>query len=217
MMREAVSARSDGKCEACGAGDVRLEVHLITKGRSLPNGGMVASNAIALCVEGRDCKRVAARASEHDPEYGPSGLYYCIDSSLIKARSDACYISPRRSRVNPRNAARKTKRYDDHYGERAGWLRSLPCLIRGKAGHQCWGKIEAAHVVARGSGWKGPLLRKQVPACTGAHREMGERPGPGRYEGSERQAFEQKYDVDCMERAEWYAAEADRRGYDQDG
>lgn len=53
------------------------------------------------------------------------------------------------------------------------WLRGRPCLIEGKAGHVCTGKMTASHSDADGS--KGMGLKSHdftaVPLCFGAHDE----------------------------------------------
>ena len=53
------------------------------------------------------------------------------------------------------------------------WLRGRPCLIEGRAGHVCTGRMEASHSDADGS--KGMGLKAHdftaVPLCSGAHQE----------------------------------------------
>lgn len=53
------------------------------------------------------------------------------------------------------------------------WLRKRPCLLAGKAGHECAGVMEASHSDAdglKGMGIKSPDYHA-VPLCSGAHRE----------------------------------------------
>jgi hypothetical protein len=53
------------------------------------------------------------------------------------------------------------------------WLRKRPCLIEGRAGHVCSGRMEASHSDADGS--KGMGLKSHdftaVPLCSAAHAE----------------------------------------------
>lgn len=52
------------------------------------------------------------------------------------------------------------------------WLRGRPCILEGRHGHACEGRMEAMHV--DGAGGKGVGLKvadyKAVPACSEAHR-----------------------------------------------
>jgi len=50
-----------------------------------------------------------------------------------------------------------------------GWVRSLPCLLRGE--HVCWGPVQVCHVKSRGAG--GVDHGNVVPMCAGAHDEQG--------------------------------------------
>jgi hypothetical protein len=54
------------------------------------------------------------------------------------------------------------------------WLRGRECVIAGRLGHVCEGKIEAAHVDHAGD--KGIATkvsdRYAIPACAAAHREQ---------------------------------------------
>lgn len=78
-------------------------------------------------------------------------------------------------RVNTRprhqNSARadKERRFPQHLQ----WLRGRPCLIEGRAGHTCSGKMTASHSDADGS--KGMGLKSHdftaVPLCFAAHDE----------------------------------------------
>lgn len=75
--------------------------------------------------------------------------------------------------VRPRRAnshrADKERRFPTHLQ----WLRSRPCLIAGRNGHICSGKMTASHSDADGS--KGMGLKAHdftaVPLCFGAHDE----------------------------------------------
>jgi hypothetical protein len=58
------------------------------------------------------------------------------------------------------------------YPQHLKWLRGRPCILEGRHGHACEGKMEAMHV--DGAGGKGMGLKvadyKAVPGCSEAHR-----------------------------------------------
>lgn len=72
---------------------------------------------------------------------------------------------PRKRNSNKADAAR---RFPAHLQ----WLRGRPCILEGKHGHACEGRMEAMHVDHGGG--KGMSLKvadyKAVPACSEAHR-----------------------------------------------
>lgn len=58
------------------------------------------------------------------------------------------------------------------YPQHLKWLRGRPCILEGRHGHACEGRMEAMHV--DGAGGKGMGLKvadyKAVPGCSEAHR-----------------------------------------------
>lgn len=119
----------------------------------------------------------------------------------------------RKTRIKASNPKRRKERYDRNYGERREWIVSRGCEIAGHPLHRCRYPLEAAHVDARGMGGAGGDRRKVVCLCRAAHDEAGERPGIGRWEGTKRAVFQEKYGIDLDARAEEIALEADMLGY----
>ncbi len=80
-------------------------------------------------------------------------------------------------RIDTRPRKRNSHRADieRRFPQHLQWLRGRPCLIEGRAGHSCWGKMEASHSDADGT--KGMSLKSvdytAVPLCHGAQREKG--------------------------------------------
>lgn len=78
-------------------------------------------------------------------------------------------------RVDTRPRKRNSHRADSErrFPQHLQWLRGRPCLIEGRAGHVCTGRMEASHSDADGS--KGMGLKSHdftaVPLCRGAHEE----------------------------------------------
>lgn len=75
------------------------------------------------------------------------------------------------------------------------WLRGRACLIAGRAGHQCSGKVRACHVDYAGDKGVGTKVsdRFAVPMCDGAHGEQTDRLGWG--------PFEAKYGIKALDAA----------------
>lgn len=77
-----------------------------------------------------------------------------------------------RSAFRPRHRnshrAAETRSFPQHLK----WLRGRPCILNGRAGHVCEGRMEAMHV--DGAGGKGMGLKVAdycaVPGCSLAHR-----------------------------------------------
>jgi len=69
----------------------------------------------------------------------------------------------RRSFLHAVNPERKAKLYERNYGEKADWIRSLPCLVCGAR------PCDAAHVKSRGAGGTSADL---VPLCHAHHMEQ---------------------------------------------
>ena len=77
-----------------------------------------------------------------------------------------------RSAFRPRkqnsHKAAETRSFPSHLK----WLRGRPCILEGRFGHACEGRMEAMHV--DGAGGKGMGLKvadyKAVPGCSEAHR-----------------------------------------------
>ncbi len=78
-------------------------------------------------------------------------------------------------RIDTRPRKRNSHRADEErrFPQHLQWLRGRPCLIEGRAGHVCTGRMEASHSDADGS--KGVGLKSHdftaVPLCSGAHQE----------------------------------------------
>ena len=114
--------------------------------------------------------------------------------------------------LRKRNAKRAAMKYARNYGERGDAVRAMRCIILGVAGHRCRTPVEACHSDARGMGGVGGGRRDLFPGCSDAHREAGERPGPGRWEGTARAAFVARYGIDPQTEADRIALELDARG-----
>jgi hypothetical protein len=89
-----------------------------------------------------------------------------------------------------RNSGRQHngKRFPQHLQ----FVRGFRCLIEGKAGHVCSGKVQAMHVDyagGKGMGLKVPDYYT-VPGCAEAHREQTDVLGWA--------AFERKYGIDAL-------------------
>ncbi len=86
------------------------------------------------------------------------------------------------------------KRFPSHLS----WLRKRPCLIEGRNGHACKGRMEAAHVDHAGG--KGVSLKVPdyfaVPLCSDAHALL---------HAYGRLTWETAFGVDLIEAADGYA------------
>lgn len=72
-------------------------------------------------------------------------------------------------RIPLKHKAEKPKRFAKQRDpEYVAWIRSLPCIFRGRFGHQCEGPVEAAHYKSRGAG--GADYANLYPACRKLHR-----------------------------------------------
>jgi hypothetical protein len=72
---------------------------------------------------------------------------------------------PIKAKGRPRHAVSGQR--DEPYRE---YIRSLPCLVAGKPGHQCRGVTECAHIRSKGAG--GSDRGNTVPLCSRAHSEQ---------------------------------------------
>ena len=61
------------------------------------------------------------------------------------------------------NSKRKAQRNRDHFGAKAVWIRTLPCLVCGSH------PVQACHAKSRGAGG---TSRHLVPMCPKHHREQ---------------------------------------------
>lgn len=118
----------------------------------------------------------------------------------------------RRTAIRQSNPKRRREAWERNFGERRAWIVSMPCLIAKHPLHTCAGVIEPAHAIARGMGGRKGNRRHQVPLCSAAHKEAGERPGIGRGPGTKRAKFEAKYAIDLIAKAAELAAIADALG-----
>ena len=79
-------------------------------------------------------------------------------------------LAPSAFKPRRRNSGRQHdgKRFPAHLS----WLRKRPCILEGRFGHACEGRMEAMHV--DGAGGKGVGLKvadyHAVPGCSEAHR-----------------------------------------------
>ncbi len=110
----------------------------------------------------------------------------------------------------PRSSFRPRKQNSgrQHVGKRfpahLQWLRGRPCILEGKQGHACEGRMEAMHV--DGAGSKGVSLKVAdywaVPGCSEAHRLMHDH-------GAE--TWQRVWRVNLIEAARAYAAASPHR------
>lgn len=114
-----------------------------------------------------------------------------------KATHERCFGAPRPSDGDTRDEA----------------IRRMRCLAAGRADHVCDSPVQAAHVRARGMGGAKGDRHDIVPLCGRAHREAGEMPAPGRYHGSQREAWELKHGVQMRATAKALAEQLTKEGY----
>lgn len=103
---------------------------------------------------------------------------------------------------------RKTNSGKQHEGKRfpghLAWLRGRPCLLEGRHGHACEGRMEAAHVDHAGG--KGVSLKvadfHAVPLCSEAHRLLHDH---GHV------TWERAFNVNLIEAAKAYAKASPHR------
>lgn len=92
------------------------------------------------------------------------------------------------------------KRFPSHLA----WLRKRPCILEGRHGHACEGRMEAMHVDFAGG--KGVSLKVRdiwtVPACSEAHRL---------YHQHGARSWEAAWRIDLIEAAKQYAANSPHR------
>lgn len=77
------------------------------------------------------------------------------------------------------------------------WIRLQPCILKGRAGHHCYGPIAACHVKTRGAGGGDEQV---FPGCVIAHAAQ---------EGKTKQ-FEATWAISLKESAAWYRAKYER-------
>jgi hypothetical protein len=119
----------------------------------------------------------------------PSRLSYTRKTTEQKQRRAIRY------EANGELAFPRPMRYvDEPYLE---WIRVQTCILKGRAGHSCYGPIAPCHVKTRGSGGGDEQV---FPGCATAHAEQ---------EGKTRQ-FEAKWQISLKERAAWYRAKYER-------
>jgi hypothetical protein len=77
-------------------------------------------------------------------------------------------------RFRPRKQNSRKAEYARRFPAHLKWLRGRNCILAGKAGHVCEGRMEAAHY--DGAGDKGMGLKvadyHAFPACSAAHGEL---------------------------------------------
>ena len=111
----------------------------------------------------------------------------------------------RKTRLRSVNPERRARTFARNYGERGDPIRAMQCAVPGhsRSPTRCWGRIEAAHVVARGMGGAHGDRRDLVPLCAGHHWEQT-------MTGIRR--FQTKYGIDLTELAATLAAGMDEAG-----
>lgn len=119
------------------------------------------------------------------------------------------YIA-RRTRLG-RNRKRSAKTHARNFGDRADAVRAMPCILAGR--HECRGPVQACHAKARGMGGAKGDRRDLWPGCAAAHEEAGERPGLGRWAGTKRAAFVERWGTDPELVAREVAERLDAAGY----
>ena len=83
----------------------------------------------------------------------------------------------KRTPMKRSNPARRAKMYARNFGPRAEVVRDMPCLVARarEATDLCRGRVQAAHVIARGMGGCGGDARSLVPLCARHHEQSGAR------------------------------------------
>lgn len=100
-------------------------------------------------------------------------------------------VSPRKRNSHKADAAR---RFPSHLK----WLRGRPCILEGRFGHACEGRMEAMHVDHAGGKGTGIKVADfhAVPACSEAHRL---------YHAHGARTWERSWGIDLVEAARAYA------------
>ena len=111
----------------------------------------------------------------------------------------------KRTPMKRSNPARRAKMYARNFGPLAEAVRAMPCLVARarKARDLCRGRVQAAHVVARGMGGCGGDARSLVPLCARHHEESSARGT------SKRAAFEARHGIVLQVEADRIAAQLD--------
>lgn len=111
-------------------------------------------------------------------------------------------LGPSAFRNRHRNSGRQHegKRFPSHLS----WLRKRPCVIEGKQGHICEGRMEAMHVDEAGGKSMGCKVADfhACPGCSAAHSEL-HRTGSATWQA--------KYGVNLVEAARSYAKASPHR------
>lgn len=106
-------------------------------------------------------------------------------------------IRPRRTNSGRQHEGR---RFPSHLA----WLRKRPCLLAGKAGHECEGRIEAAHVDHAGG--KGMSLKvadfHAVPLCGTSHAAL---------HSAGAKTWQMRHGVNLLDAAQQYAKASPHR------
>jgi hypothetical protein len=118
--------------------------------------------------------------------------------------------SARRARAHARNFG--APRPDDG-DTRDAAVRRMPCILDGRRGHRCTSATRACHARARGAGGAKGDRFDLWPGCDAAHREAGEQPGLGRWEGTLRAMFEARYELSLRTVADDIAQRLTEEGY----
>jgi hypothetical protein len=103
-------------------------------------------------------------------------------------------------RVDVRPRKRNSGKADEarRFPSHLAWLRKRPCILEGRFGHACEGRMEAMHVDHAGG--KGMSIKVAdyyaVPACSVAHQL---------YHQYGARTWEHTWDIDLVRAAEAYA------------
>lgn len=112
----------------------------------------------------------------------------------------------RKTRLKQVNPKRRARAFERNYGQRGDPIRAMQCAVRSHSSSatRCSGRIEAAHVVARGMGGCNGDRRDLVPLCSGHHLEQG---------AIGILSFQRKYGIDLAGLAAALARQMDEAGY----
>jgi hypothetical protein len=82
-------------------------------------------------------------------------------------------VKERPKGLKPRNEVRAAKRYEENYGPKADWVRSLACVVSGSGGSKS-DPIVAAHVLGRGAGGDSRDLVPMLASLHDSLHQMGQ-------------------------------------------
>ena len=107
----------------------------------------------------------------------------------------------RRTPLRRTNPKRRAARYERNFGHRGAAVREMECLLRST--NECCGRVQAAHVVARGMGGVKGDRFSLVPFCE-HHHDVSGRLAPS--------DFARRYNIDLKQEAARVASDLTMRG-----